>query len=116
MTDCGTVGFHANGTVSLTAPSGGVYGGMLLYVDKNCGSMRLSLQSKTNGSDSGSLDLHGTIYAPNADVDVKGNTDLALESALIANSINLVGNGSIRVTYNVLENARPPSAPTISGD
>jgi hypothetical protein len=89
----GTLGGGGNGntTINLTAPGSGQYKDILIYED---------------AGDTNNISFNGTpvagftgiIYAPSAELDLSGNTNMNLTTDLIVGSLYDKGNATINLT------------------
>jgi hypothetical protein len=104
---CGAISFGGDASWVLSAPTSGVYKGLLLYEDPAC-SDTISLGGSTSGTA-----LSGTIYAPSAGVTLGGSADLVLNSGIVARTISAESSSSITITYTTLDAARPRTAPAL---
>lgn len=93
--DCKKISITHDGAFNVTAPTSGQYKGMLIYQDADCKGFDISI--KGNG---GVTTPSGTIYAPSAKVKVEGNGDLNLAGQLIAETVEVSGNGNLVVTFD----------------
>ncbi|HEX2980810.1 MAG TPA: pilus assembly protein TadG-related protein [Anaerolineaceae bacterium] len=109
----GGINWNGGATINLTAPTSGVYQGLLIYVDpQGYGPVDSSDTIDLNGG--ANITFTGTIYAPNSAVNLLGNEDAtALHSQVIGNTIEVGGTADLNVAYNEAENALvtyPPEA------
>lgn len=86
----GRIEVQGNGELRLSAPTSGVYGGIVIY------------QPRDNGepiwfSGNSSLQIAGAIYAPKASVHFEGNANFR-DSMIIAWRIELQGNPQVTIT------------------
>ena len=96
------ININANSTVNLSAPTTGVYAGILFFDDRSAPEM-----ADTYGGGS-TANYTGTIYAPTADVTLYGNSAVTSQyTLLIANTISLVGVSSFNANYSSLPNGSP---------
>ena len=88
------VGITGNeaGTVNLSAVTSGPYAGMLLWQS------RPSPATMTLAGN-GSFNLKGTVYAPNANLQVSGNGSATIGSQYVSRTLNVSGNGNINIDY-----------------
>lgn len=98
-TTCQGLSITGNGDLIATAPTSGTYKGMLIYQDPSC-SATMDLSGNGNGTST-----TGTIYAPSAEISLHGNGDLAV-TELIADTVDLGGNGALTVSYSSAQNAQ----------
>jgi hypothetical protein len=84
-------GGNGNTTLNLTAPTTGPYSGILIYEDAN-NTNTVSL----NGTPI--ANLTGIIYAPSAELDLSGNTNMNLTTDLIVGTLYDKGNATINIT------------------
>ena len=80
------------GEVSLSPMTTGIYRGILLFQN------RANLEDVTV-TGSGNMNITGTIYAPGAQLNVKGEGDL-VGSQYIVYRVNITGNGVLNVNYD----------------
>jgi Flp pilus assembly protein TadG len=88
----GNVNINGTGSIHITPPSSGIYEGVTFF------------QARDNSNESviigtGSLDLQGTLYFPNAPVEIGGTGD-GIGNQLIAYTIWLHGNGDLTINYD----------------
>jgi hypothetical protein len=94
----GAVSWSGNATIRLDAPDDGDFAGMLVYQDPG-NTDRATL----NGS-SGSY-IQGTIFAPNAEVQVNGTGGAdGFHSQIIGYRVDLSGTADLHVVYDPQEN------------
>ena len=89
----GSLGGNGNGntTLDLTAPTTGTYAGILIYqAAGNTNTVEMNGTPIAN--------LTGIIYAPSAELDLSGNTDVTLDTDLIVGSLYDKGNATINLT------------------
>ncbi len=83
-----------NGVVNLSALEAGTYQGVLIFQN------RLATQP-ISITGNGDFSMTGTIYAPNAEVQLTGNgAEQTIGSAIVARYVTVSGNGTINVAYN----------------
>jgi hypothetical protein len=88
-----------NGSMNLSAPTSGVYSGVLFY---QASTDSQAVRITGNGGDN----LEGILYAPDAPITLTGNGSLDVSLDIISDSMTVAGNGSITVTnYAVVDNA-----------
>lgn len=94
----GSTTISGNGTMTLAAPTSGTYSGVLLAQSTSDND---AMQISGNGSAS----IQGIIYAPDAPVTLTGNGNLNVSLDIIADSLNIAGNGSITMSnYAAVDN------------
>jgi Flp pilus assembly protein TadG len=92
----GSLDMGGNGSVTLSPPTSGTYQGMTIF------------QSRSNNSDvkiagNGNYNTTGTFYAPDAQLKVTGNGDVALASQLIGYTMSNTGGGNsgqVNIVYS----------------
>jgi hypothetical protein len=88
-------GGNGNTTLNLTAPlptdTTALYPGILIYEDA-------SNTNTVSFNGTPILNMTGIIYAPSAELDLSGNTNMTLEADLIVGSLYDKGNASITLT------------------
>lgn len=100
-TSSGNISIGSGTTFDLTAPSSGNYQGIALMVDPND-------PNQIDVSGNATIDLNGTIYAPDSELYVTGNGNTAqLNSVIIVNTVYTDGSGQI--TLNSTEQANAPA-------
>jgi hypothetical protein len=83
-----------NGYINLSAPSNGIYKGLLMFQARNA-------PQDVQITGDGSFTLLGTIYAPNSRLKVVGNGAYsAIGSQYIVQDLAISGNGYVRVRYH----------------
>jgi hypothetical protein len=90
-----TLDFAGNGTVNIKAPSSGPLKGIALFQSRSAG---VNNVMKITGSANFILD--GTIYMPKADLQLTGNSDVAVNSKtgyVIANKLSYTGSSTFTV-------------------
>ncbi|HLO14459.1 MAG TPA: Tad domain-containing protein, partial [Anaerolineales bacterium] len=101
----GTVSWNGNPTINFTAPSSGVYKGLLIY-QPNQNSSSLTINGNSQQS------LTGSIIAPTAPVKINGNSGtFALSSQVTGRTITIGGVGKIDINFNPAQqysNGQPP--------
>jgi len=100
-----TVNITGNGASSLTPPTSGTYGGMLIYQDPECAG------SVTIGGN-GAVTTSGTIYAPTGTVALNGNNAAITASQIVADQID-VQNADVTLTYSS-DGTAAPRIPALS--
>ena len=85
----GTTNISGNVTLNLTAPTSGVYNGVLFFQSRS------DANAAAIGGNSGST-LEGILYFPNAAVTVTGNSGSTIYADFIAQSLALNGNASFQ--------------------
>ena len=83
----------AQAAIVLWALDSGTWKGMLMYAPEACGDVEIN-----GGGDS---KVTGTIYTPCSDVQINGNSGtFALESQIIANTVDIAGTGGVDIIYD----------------
>ena len=92
--DDGVINWNGGATVHLSAPSGGPFAGLLLYMPSatNCSTITL------NGN-AGST-IEGTILAPCAEINVEGTGDSGIIGQVVGYEVNLSGNSANSIHYD----------------
>jgi hypothetical protein len=88
----GALSLHGNGSISLTPPTSGPYKGIGFWQARDV------TQALTLGGN-GSINITGVVYAPAAQVNLKGNgsADGTIASGFVVAGVSVSGNGSFRV-------------------
>lgn len=86
--DCNAINFAGNSIFTLSGPTSGQYKGLLIYQDPAC-----TLDVLISGGGSGTVTT-GTIYAPTAQVRLTGGSTVAMDSAIISQTIRVTGGGT----------------------
>ncbi|MCX6022319.1 MAG: pilus assembly protein TadG-related protein [Chloroflexi bacterium] len=86
---CGIVTLAGNGAINLVPQSSGTYQNMSLFYDRNCTS---TVTISGNASMTG---IKGSIYSAGATVSISGNG--TMPGQIIADKVNITGNGNITV-------------------
>lgn len=100
-TNCAGTKISGDGGFNISAPTSGTYKGMVYYQDPSCAATFII---EGNGS---TLSSTGTFYMPKAKLLMQANGDMTARSRIIADTIELSGDGNLNVTYNASENAIP---------
>jgi hypothetical protein len=104
--NCGDISISGGGTITLWAPTTGVYKGMLIWQDPDCGTNPSNAMT-ISGTTSVTA-LTGTFYVPNNTVSISGAASgSALNSQIIANELSVSGSATINLTYNENTSAQP---------
>ena len=83
-----------NGDVTLSPPTSGTYKGVSIFQDRTSTAV-------IDLTGNGAMSLSGTIYSAGAEVDLTGNGSISLlGSQIIANNLNVAGNGAVNVNYD----------------
>jgi hypothetical protein len=93
------ISITGQGSVELSAPSSGVYQGILLFQERTSA-------TEITVSGSGLYKVSGVFYAANARVNVTGNGDMYVGSQYISRYLDLGGNGNLNIDYRA---NKPPS-------
>jgi hypothetical protein len=94
---------NSAGTVNLSALTDGPYAGMLLWQERTA-------DQSMSISGAGNFTLLGTFYTANASLQVTGNGDATIGSQYISRTLNLGGNGGVRINYSDAGTARTREA------
>lgn len=98
---CGPINIAGQGSVNLSAPTSGLYEGILIAQDRNCAT------AATIGGN-GSITADGALYFPDALLTVAGNgTNSA--AMVIAKDVTATGNGT---TFDPANQSAPPNVPS----
>lgn len=94
--------FNGGGNLTATAPTGGDYAGVLMYLAPQVnGSGNLLNTQAIDLRGNGSQDIVGSIIAPSADVTMFGNSGSnGFKSQIIGYQVDSGGNADISITYN----------------
>ncbi len=92
--DEGNFSISGNGTFIITAPSSGIYQGLMLYMDRSSdGSISISGNGVVNTS--------GTVYGANSHMAIVGNgSDTVLNGQFIVNTMDISGNAAMTLNYD----------------
>jgi hypothetical protein len=85
-------GGNGGASVNLSAPTSGNFQGILVYQARG-NSTQLSIQAGNHPTN-----YNGTIYAPNAPVDLRGGGNLGVAGNFIVSSLSMNGNTSLDMT------------------
>jgi Flp pilus assembly protein TadG len=88
-----SLGGNSSSVFNLTAPTSGIYQGIAYFQAR-------SSQGGISLSGDGSINISGTVYAPNAAMSLGGNGSTVVGSQLIVDSLSMNGNGSATVNYS----------------
>jgi hypothetical protein len=75
------------------------YAGMALYQDAAC---TTSIIIQSNGA----LNLHGTLYAPSATLDIQSQSSGTIDAQIVVRSISLSSSGNLTVNYRPTSSAQ----------
>jgi hypothetical protein len=78
-----------------TDPSASKYNGIAIYVNRDSG-------TPINLSGTSGTTLRGTVYAASSDVSITGNGDALIGWRYISRTLDVGGNGNLRITYDAL--------------
>jgi Putative Flp pilus-assembly TadE/G-like len=107
-------GFSGSATNDPNSPYYNYYM-IVAYTDPPCPDFHDKNSQVINYRGNGSGSLTGTILAPSACIDLRGNaTTQALNSQIIAYNVSSNGNASVKVIYNENEQHKNPFSPTIT--
>jgi hypothetical protein len=106
--------FNGGGNLTATAPSGGDYAGVLLYLAPQVSGGVLQNTQALDLRGNGSGSYTGTIIAPSADVTMFGNSSNAgFNSQIIAYQVDSGGNADIYIQYDAADNYQPARPVTL---
>jgi Flp pilus assembly protein TadG len=88
-TSNGSINLAGNGAINLTSPTSGPYQGISIFQDQ-------TVTSGLSITGNGSTQVGGLVYAPGANVALKGNGSLTA-GGVLANTINVSGGGNFTV-------------------
>lgn len=89
----GALDIHGNGTLTLSAPASGTYGGVLIYSDRSISAATSGSVTINGTSNNG---FNGAVYFPNSDVTFSGTSGSgATDLAIVANTISFQGNATL---------------------
>jgi hypothetical protein len=101
-----------SGTASQSGPYAGYYMIVHLYPDQTCTKKNEKPEIVYAGNGLGNL--VGTVLAPSACIDVRGNSDnTAMDSQIIGHTILSMGTADFSVNFNAAQNAQQPLPPII---
>jgi hypothetical protein len=96
------INIAATSSINLSAPTTGTYAGILFFEDR-------SAPEESDSYGGGSTAVYqGTIYAPNADITLYGNSSTTAYTILVANTISLVGTTAFNNNYSSLPGGSTP--------
>jgi hypothetical protein len=96
--DEGVVTWNGGATVHLTAPTGGGFSGLLLYMPSSTNCSTITLNGNSDST------MVGTILAPCAHVSIEGTGDSGINGQIIGYTVDLSGTSETNIHYNDLEN------------
>jgi hypothetical protein len=97
----GTIGMNAQANINITAPQGGPYSGVAMYVDR-----RKPVGETIHWNGGANMIVNGALYFPSAYFEYNGNANMANQCIqLVARRLDFRGNGRVGNTCN-------PSDPT----
>jgi hypothetical protein len=96
--DEGVVTWNGGATVHLTAPTGGGFSGLLLYMPSSTNCSTITLNGNSDST------MVGTILAPCAPVSIEGTGDSGINGQIIGYTVDLSGTSETNIHYNDLEN------------
>lgn len=99
---CGSIQAQQGGKIdiqSMTSVQSPNYFGMALYQDAACTN---SIDVQSNGA----LNLHGTLYAPTAQLGIQAQSSATIDAQIVVASINLGSQGSLIVNYDASASAQ----------
>jgi Flp pilus assembly protein TadG len=91
---CGSIQAQSGGGFDIYAMTLGTYAGMALYQDAACAAQMIAIQSN------GSYDIHGTLYAPTAVLDLQSQSSMTMHAQIVVSSINFQSSGNLNVIYD----------------
>ena len=91
----GTVNLTGNGTVDITPPTSGTYQGVTFFQDRSTPYSAADASIKGTAT----MNLSGTVYLPTIDFSM-GGTSNNFANQIIADTINIFGNGAMQVNYD----------------
>lgn len=110
--------FAGGGGFSGTPTQSGIYHSyymIVAYDPTPCEAFNDNNAQQIQWRGNGFGELYGTVLAPSACIDYRGNSDgSAINSQLIGYMVTSNGNAEVAVDYEADENRRDPEAPTIS--
>jgi hypothetical protein len=92
---CGPITAQQGGKIDITAMTvvqSAQYAGMAIYQDAAC-TNAISIQSN------GALNVHGTLYAPKAQLSISSQSAGTIDAQIVVDTINLGSQGSLTVNY-----------------
>jgi len=109
--------FAGGGGFSGTPTESGIYHSyymIIVYDPTPCTSFNDNNAQQIQYRGNGNGTLYGTVLAPSACIDFRGNPDgSAVHSQIIGYMVSSNGNAEVKVDYNADENRRDPEDPTI---
>lgn len=109
MSGSSTVSMNGNATVTLSAPTSGIYSGVLFYGDRN------GTSAKSNFNGTATSLLTGAIYFPRQEVDYLGNFSGKNGcTQVVADTIQWSGSSTINQDCSSLGMKDIPAAPSIA--
>jgi hypothetical protein len=93
---CGSIQAQQGGKIDITAMTQAQsqqYYGMGIYQDGACTN---SIDVASNGA----LNIHGTLYAPTANLGIQSQSSGTIDAQIVVATINLGANGTLTVNYN----------------
>lgn len=101
-----------SGTASQSGPYAGYYMIVHLYPDQTCTKKNGKPEIVWTGNGLGNLE--GTVLAPSACIDVRGNSNnKTMDSQIIGHTILSMGTADFSVNFNAAQNAKQPLPPMI---
>ncbi|MDQ2913516.1 MAG: pilus assembly protein TadG-related protein [Chloroflexota bacterium] len=91
---CGSIQAQSGGGFNLYPMTVGTYAGMALYQDAACAAQMIAIQSN------GAYDIHGTLYAPTAVLDLQSQSSMTMHAQIVVSSINFQSSGDLNVIYD----------------
>jgi len=105
--DDGGVSWNGGATVHLSAPSGGPYQGLLLYMPSSTNCSTITLNGNSDST------IVGTILAPCAEINVEGTGDSGISGQVIGYKVDLSGNSANSIHYENEQNYKALTLPGI---
>jgi hypothetical protein len=93
---------NGNTTINLVAPTSGTYEGVLFFTDR---SITSTSGNTILGNDSSTV--QGTIYMPTVPLQFTGNASLVAYTTIVANTLSVTGNATLRDDYSSLADGAP---------
>jgi hypothetical protein len=94
-----TLGGNNNSSLVLSAPTSGIYQGLAYFQARN------STAAVTLGGNE-PITVTGSVYAPNASVEIDGSGSQTVGSQLIVKDLTVIGNASVNFTSSTIAQSR----------